>query len=174
MKLFFPFIILVITSLSFCSCNKEKKDFKKSLISNAKDSVKGKDIFMDIIMEKDTLNAEEQNGVIKVWFRLNDTIKFTLKDQRHIIAFLALVPKSNITKNSIEPIERIKKELNLKLRNSNDTIKIPFKITPRVPGKSSFVCLISDIYILHAYNKSSNKVRMITYEHGLKKDVYVK
>ena len=123
-------------------------------------------------MRKDALNTGEQIGIIKVFFKLEDTIKLSLKDERTMIIILALQSKSE-NKRNIKSVEKIEKELNFSPINSNDTISVPFKMRPLFSGKAKIVAFVSDIYTLHSYNEASDKVRMITYEYTFEKEIYI-
>ena len=175
MKLIYIFIILLITTLSSCSSETEKKDVrKKDLVSGVENSIiNSNNIFIDVIMEVDTLKAKEHNGVIKVFFKLDDTIKLSLKDKRTLITSLALVSKSKNKKN-VKSVEKINKEQSFNPINPNDTIKIPFKTPPTFSGKTRAIVFFSDIYTLNSYNNTNEKVRVITYEYSFEKDIYIR
>ncbi|WP_440068477.1 hypothetical protein [Tenacibaculum discolor] len=162
-------IILLIICTAFIGCFSQKGEKKIKENNTEIDNV----TFIDIIMEKDTLETKEEKGLLRYYFKLNDSTHLTSKDERNVSVVLALGPLSNDTSGK-KGGEKFEKEVNFK-PISNDTIEIPFTITPHFSGKSRIVGFISDIYSLNYYNKKdNNKVRMITYENGFEKEFYIK
>ncbi|WP_440067977.1 hypothetical protein [Tenacibaculum discolor] len=174
-KTVYFFISTVLVSCVFLGClpSKKKKNLtKENLKTNIKDSSSTETPFyIDISINNDTLIREKQKGFVKFFYKLDDTLKIVPKDEREIYLVLTLAPKGE-NKGKYKPSNKIKKELNFNPINPNDTILIPFDITPHFLGKAKLIGLIADTYVLHSYDKE--KVRLLTYEQMFEKDVFIK
>lgn len=170
MRLRHLFILVMINSLIIGCHSKSNK--KEKIIINDSDSLKFEDNFyLRVSMEDDTLQKKEQRGIIKLFFKMNDTVKKSNQDKRSIYLTLGIVPaKENNSK--IKKVEKITKELNLKHISFNDTVQIPFKIKPNFLGKGLITGILTDKYFLYSYH-GKDKVRLLSYEHIFEEAVYI-
>lgn len=169
--LFRNLLLLSITSVLLYGCF-SRANKKEGLLTNPTDSLRIDNFYLNVLMDNDTLNRKTQRGIIKLFFKIDDTLKISNKDKRSIYVTLGLVPNSE-NKNKIEEVIKVSKEVNFSPINSKDTIKIPFSITPNFLGKGLITGIITDKYFLNLYY-GEEKVRMLTYEKVFEKEVYIK
>lgn len=158
-------IIKLFTSLLFLylglSCSKSM---------NKKRIEKQSDLYLDISI-KNSLNKDSIYGDIKYHFKINDTLKIVEKDKRYIY-FIAAIESMVEDKNKEDVL--FEKEINLEVINVKDTILIPFKFKKTFKGKANVFGGVNDNLILNSYPKSKGKIRLKTYEHTFKENVYIK
>lgn len=160
--------LFLIVIFSSCFNKKTSKNISETKVL---DSLRAINIsYIDVSMENDTLERKEEKGIIKFFFKIDDTLKLSSKDERRIFALFSLVPNRE-NKNKLG--KDIEKELIFSSLNVNDTIIIPFSLTPHFSGKATISGIMADVYYLHSYN-NDGKVRRVEYESLFEKEVYIK
>ena len=154
----------------FLNCSSKKDEEKKH---KAEDDVFVADTppYIDIIMENDTLDTKLEKGVIKYFYRINDTIKLSSNDEKWVQVTLALGALGE-NKEKFGAGKKIKKELHFNPINTHDTLSIPFAIKPHFSGKGVVIGVLSDMYFIHTSVKDT--LRVLTYESTIEKNVYIK
>jgi len=164
-----PYFFSLFIIMMFLNCSSKKSEEKHK----AENDVPIADTtYIDIIMENDTLGTKQEKGIIKYFYKLNDTIKLAPNDERRVYVTLALTAIGK-NKEKFGVGKKIEKLLHFSPVNTYDTILIPITIKPYFPsGKGVIVAVLDDTYTLHSYDEE--KVRILTYESIIKKNVYIK
>ncbi len=103
--------------MMFMNCSSKKSEEKNKQENNLSDVDLS---YMNIIMEKDTLDTKLEKGVIKYFYRINDTIQLAPNDRRRVYVTFALTPLGE-NKKKFGAGKGMEKELNFSPINANDT-----------------------------------------------------
>ncbi len=163
-----PYFFSLFIIMMFLNCSSKKSEEKHK----AENDVPIADTaYIDIIMENDTLGTKQEKGIIKYFYKLNDTIKLSPNDERLVYVTFALSALGE-NKEKYETGEKIKKEFRFNPVNTLDTISIPFTIRPHFSGKGVIVGILADMYFIHTSDQ--DKLRSLSYDNTFKKYVYIK
>lgn len=165
MRQYFFSLFIIMMFLNCSSKKSEEKNKSEDDVSVADTS------YINVIMENDTLDMKLEKGVIKYFYKLNDTIKLSPNDDRRVSVILVLSALGE-NKEKFGAGKKIKKELRFSPINTHDTISIPFTIKPHFYGKGVIVGVLTDMYFIHTSVKDT--LRVLTYDNTFKKDVYIK
>ena len=166
-----PYFFSLFIIMMFLNCSSKKSEEKKY---KTKDdvSVAYTPPYIAIIMENDTLDVKLEKGVVKYFYRINDTIKLSSNDEKWVQLTLALGALGE-NKEKFGAGKKIRKELHFSPINTHDTISIPFTIEPHFSsGKGVVIGILSDMYFIHTSDKDT--LRILTYESTIEKYVYIK
>lgn len=141
-----------------------KKDIEKKEL--------GKDLFLEIRINHDTLTNNLVNGRVKFFHKKNDTLKIIDNDSIYFYLILGLLPHKESETNTNYEIDPFKKEIRIPLTNKNDTIDFPFDLNPSFIGKGVIKGILYERYELNYYFK--DKIRMISTDYHFEKEVHIK
>ena len=112
-------------SILILGCSKVK--IEKDNIVNDKEVFNNEGAYIDVILNNDSTNSDTLKGNIKYYFKVEDSLKISNKDERRVFLAIGVKPHNDLEfkKNKDDLFIR---ELRQQLSMSNDTIIVSFNL----------------------------------------------
>ncbi len=146
--------------------------FACSKVKDKKIENKKSDLYIEISINNDKSNSNQIVGNIKYHFKINDTLKI-VNDDKRLIYFIADIKPHKDDEITFKNDTVFEKQLSFSKIIVNDTINIPFTFKGKFNGGLRIFGGINDTFLLNSYKGDGEKVRVISYDHTFKKEVYL-
>ncbi|MCF1420491.1 hypothetical protein [Mangrovimonas futianensis] len=161
-------IILLLFSLS-CKNDRKFDNGVRDAISE-KDSIY-KELFLKVYLKDTLVLNREYEGIIELFHPLHDSIKLINSEEKFTITYLKIFnPNQDYHK-----IERFECDSLFDGTNRlNDTLKIPFSVTPRKQGEQYVGMILDEEIYLDAYQyNDSTASRVLLNEYRIRENIFV-